>query len=115
MRTFISLTWNIEGISRNIFNLKHFIDIFNPDLLFISEPQLYQCNLNQIMSVISADYKYSMNSFDLFDPELPLIKSKAYGGTLVMWKTEFDPHITVYPVQTTAFLPINLSGGNFYE
>ena len=51
---------------------------------------------------------YSLNSDDLHDPELSLVKSKAVGGTLVMWRRCLDPYITVHPVQSSAFLPIVL-------
>ena len=58
------------------------------------------------MKILSNEYLSSLNSADKHDPELPLIKSKAHGGTMVLWKQKFDPFITVFPVSTTAFLPI---------
>ena len=59
-----------------------------------------------IMKPLSGDYCASLNSADLYDPCLPLHKSKAHGGTLVLWKSEHDPYITVWPLSTTSFLPI---------
>ena len=47
-----------------------------------------------------------MNSPDKNDPELPLIKSKAHGGTMVLWKTKHDPYIDIHPVVSSAFLPV---------
>ena len=79
---FIVLTWNIEGLSRNILNLKHHIHEHNPDLVFLSEPQIYQCDVQQTMKYLSGEYCYHLNSVDLYDPELPIVKSKAKGGTI---------------------------------
>ena len=43
---------------------------------------------------------------DKYDPELPFLQSRAHGGTLVLWKSQYDPHITLHPVHSTAFLPV---------
>ena len=58
------------------------------------------------MSPLSGDYKACLNSSDRYDPELPLVQSKAHGGTLLLWKTSLDPHVTVSTLTTTSFLPI---------
>ena len=100
------MSWNCEGFSRNIFNIRHFLDLYSPDLVFLSEPQIHSCNLDFTASPLAGTYMYALNSADKFDPELPLVKSKAHGGTMVLWKAEHDPYITVYLVSTTAFLPI---------
>ena len=99
-------TWNIEGLGRNVFNLKHLTDFHQPDLIFLGEPQIYSCNLNLVMKPLSGEYESSLSSDDNFDHELPLIKSKASGGTMVMWKKFLDPHITVLPLVSSSFLPI---------
>ena len=104
--TFSSLTWNIEGFSRNVLNLKHFTKKHFPDFIFLSEPQIYSNDLELAMKPIQGEYLCSLNSADKFDPELPLIKSKAHGGTLALWKVEHDPFVSVHPVSSTAFLPI---------
>ena len=104
-KAFFALSWNIEGLSRNVFNLKHFSDLYQPDLVFLSEPQIHSCNLAQTLKHLSGAYASSLNSADIYDPELPLVKSKAHGGTMVLWKRQYDPCIKLHPVQTTAFLP----------
>ena len=58
------------------------------------------------MRPLSGDYKACLNSSDRYDPELPLFKSKAHGGTLILWKTQWDPYITTSHLTTTSFLPI---------
>ena len=58
------------------------------------------------MKPFSGEYESSLSSDDNFDHELPFIKSKASGGTLVMWKKFLDPHITVLPLVSSSFLPI---------
>ena len=75
-------------------------------MVFLSEPQIHSCNLEQAMKHFRGSYSASLNSADKYDPELPLLQSRAHGGTLVMWKCQYDPHITLHPVQSTAFLPV---------
>ena len=58
------------------------------------------------MELFDGRYLFVLNSPDKFDPDLPLSKSKACGGTMIMWKTNFDPFITVLPTCTPALLPI---------
>ena len=48
----------------------------------------------------------ALNTADKFDPELPLIRSKAHGGTMVLWKQKYDPYVLQHPVISTAFLPV---------
>jgi hypothetical protein len=74
----------------------------------LSEPQIYQCDVNQLLKYLEGEYCWHLNSQDLLDPELPLVKSKAIGGTLLLWMKELDPYIEVITTNTTAFLPIVL-------
>ena len=61
------------------------------------------------MRMLSNDYCWSLNSGEMLDPVLPLVKSKAIGGTMILWKVKLDPFITVIPVTSTAFLPVLLN------
>ena len=58
------------------------------------------------MKPLSGSYEAALNTADKYDPDLPLVQSRAFGGTMVMWKREHDPYVSVYTVQSTAFLPI---------
>ena len=58
------------------------------------------------MKDLQATYFFSLNSKDLHDPEVALQSSRCNGGVLAMWKREFDPFITVVPVESSSFLPI---------
>ena len=100
------MTWNIEGLNRNICNLIHYIDIWNPDLIFLSEPQIFEYDIANPMSYLKGSYSYRLNSADQFDPELPLLKSRATGGTLIMWKKEFDAFVTFHNPPSPAILPM---------
>ena len=90
------MTWNCEGLARNVYSLKHFISVDLPDLVFISEPQVYQSDLQQIMAPLQGEYCFSVNSADKLDLELPMTRSKPHGGVMALWKKEFDPFITVH-------------------
>ena len=58
------------------------------------------------MSCFKSDYCYFHNTPDRFDPDLPLLKSKAHGGTMMMWKQEFDPYVKVHPPCSPSTLAI---------
>ena len=103
---YLALTWNIEGFARNVLNLRHYVDLHHPDFIFLSEPQIYANDLELVLGPLSAEYVASLNSADQYDPSLPLVKSKAHGGTLILWQRKHDPFVSVWPVSTTAFLPI---------
>ena len=101
------MTWNIEGFHRNIHSLKFFIEEYNPDLIFLSEPQMYLCNADLDFQYLKGDFSYELNSPDQFDPELPLVKSRAEGGTMVIWRNSLDPHITRLPTPSPSMLPFS--------
>ena len=99
------LTWNIESAKKNIFTLKNIVEQERPSLIFISEPQVFQSDINALMDYIKADYCHFLNSEDLHDTEISLISSHAVGGTLCLWKRRLDPYVTVHPVNSSAFNP----------
>ena len=70
--TLYSMTWNIEGLKRNVHNLKHFVDNYDPDFIFLAEPQIFQCDLDNVMEYFTGKYVYSLNSADKYDLGLPL-------------------------------------------
>ena len=112
-KTLTLISWNIENFKKNLFSLKTFTDLHKPDLVFISEPQIFQSELQHCMNYFSGEYSSSLNSEDFHNPELALFKTKAKGGTLVMWRNCLSPFITVIPVDTPAFLPVLLEVPNF--
>ena len=102
------MTWNVEGIKPHQYFLSEVLLSKLPDLVFLSEPQIYQCDIGIPMKTVCHEYCYWLNSDDLYDQDLPLVKSKAKGGTLALWRKWLDPYISVHPVQSTAFLPLIL-------
>ena len=103
------LSWNIEGLKRNHLSLKIFCDKYKPDLLFLSEPQFFQCDISLPTRPFLGDFCVLLNSEETNNPELALDCSRAHGGTMVMWKTELDPHVHPLPTPSPAFLPILLT------
>ena len=103
------MTWNIEGLRRNILNLKHFVDEYRPDFVLLAEPQCFECDVLEAMAYIAGEYSHHLNSEDKFNPVLPTQKSKAKCGTMVLWKHKFDPYVFVYPTESSSFLPIIFS------
>ena len=70
-----ALSWNIENIRRNVFVLRDFLNTEDVSLVFLSETQVYQCDLPSIAQYLDYDYCYSLNSDDLYDQDLPLVYS----------------------------------------
>ena len=75
-------------------------------MVFLIEHQTYLCDLEDLTKPLKDIYKFSSNSADKLDPNLPLVKSKAYGGTMVLWKSSLDAFISVHQVSSSSFLPI---------
>ena len=92
-------------MKRNYNNLQHFIISISPSLVFLSEPQIFQCDVKPIIEQISQSLCFHLNSEDIYDKSLPLEKSKAKGGTLLLWPKSLDPFITILPTTTPAILP----------
>ena len=106
--TLTSISWNVENLKRNVFTLKLFTDMYQPDLIFLSEPQTFQADIHMYMQYFQGDYSFALNSEDLHVPDLALNNTRTKGGTLVMWKHALDPYVTVAPLHTAAFLPVFL-------
>ena len=102
------MTWNIENIKPNQYFLSDLLLSQQPDIVHIAEPQTYQSDIDLCLINVKHEYCYWLNSDDIYDPDLPLEKSKAVGGTLTMWRAWLDPYLHVHPVQTSAFLPLVL-------
>ena len=58
------------------------------------------------MDYLKGDYRYSLNSTDQFDLDLPLTQSKANGGTMILWRTDLDPYVTRLEKPSSSILPI---------
>ena len=111
--TLIALTWNCEGLKTNIFTLKSILNKISPDLCFLSEPQLFQCDAQPILDYIKGEYCFALNSDDMHDPELPLVKNKSVGGTLCLWRKHLDPYVSVIELKSPSFTPFILKLPNF--
>ena len=99
------MSWNLEGLDRNVHSLKHFIESFSPSLVFLSEPQVFDCDISMLLQNMSPLFSFSLNSECKFNDSLALIKRKAKGGTLLMWPATLDPYITILPTSSPALLP----------
>ena len=67
---------------------------------------LKSIRMNESLVHLQGEYCYALNSADKYDPELPLVKPKAHGGTMVLWKVCHDPYISLHPVSSPSFLPL---------
>ena len=73
-------------------------------MISLSEPQLFQCDASQVLQLLDSEYNYFLNSDDLHDPELPTIRNRSFGGTLLLWDKTLDPFIKVLKPSSPAFL-----------
>ena len=100
------LTWNIEGLKRNMYSLSTFTKLKSPDLVFLSEPQIFTSDLTNCMALFRGEYSCELNTEEKLDPDFAMTKSKAAGGTMVLWKKSLDKYITVHQSDSSSFLPI---------
>ena len=70
---------------------------------------LFQCDQQLEMQLFRGEYCSSLSSEDIFDPELPLIKRSAKGGTMALWKKDLDQYVSVQASPSSSFLPIVFS------
>ena len=101
-----ALTWNVENLKSNRFTLKYFVDLVVPDFIFLNETQIFQFEEQIATDVFHGDYCHSLNSDDIFDTELPFIKKRSFGGTMILWKSSLDQFVTVLPKVSASFLAI---------
>ena len=102
------ISFNIEGLNRNIQSLKYFVDMLSPSLVFLTEPQVYDCDVSSVFQPMKATHRFHLNSEDAFNDSLALEKSKAKGGTMIVWSLSIDPYVTILPTTTPAILPCRL-------
>ena len=103
------ISWNIENISNNYTTLLKFAQQFSAQLIFLSEPQLYRCDLSPIMQTFAGSYDAYLNSEDIHDMDLPLTHPKAKGGTMVLWHTSLSPYVKILPTCSPSFVSVLLS------
>ena len=106
-------SWNIEGLRRNSHSLKHFTDLHRPDLIFLSEPQAFQCDVACTLKMFRGSYSHHLNSEDTYQPDPALEKSRAKGGTLLMWKSSLDQYVSVIPSTSPSVQALSLSIPNY--
>ena len=80
-----------------------------PELVFLSESQVYQSEVDSLLKYVEGTYYFSLNSEDKYDPTLPLCKNYSHGGTLLLWRHDLDPYVKIHPVTTPAFTPLILN------
>ena len=76
--------------------------------MFLSEPQLFQCDASLALSPMSG-YSFHLNSEDSSLPSMAMDQRHAWGGTLALWHTSLDPFVTMLPTTSPSVLPILLS------
>ena len=113
MNTLISLTWNCEGLTRNFFNLLHFIQNEDPSLIFLSEPWIHLSDAPTVLEPLQSSHSFFLNSEDRHDQFLSLRKSRAHGGTLTLWRKDLDPYITILEPTTSRILVLVLDKPGF--
>ena len=102
------MTWNAEGLKTSIYMIKDFLALHSPGLVFISESQVFLSDIGILMKNIQGEYCYFLNSEDYHNPEIAMSNNTTSGGTLLLWRRDLDPFITVHPVHTTSFTPLVL-------
>ena len=100
------ISWNIEGLSKNYYTLFHLVKKLSPMLIFISEPQIYKCDISPLIQPFTDSYSTHLNSEDVHDMELPLTHPRAKGGTLIMWHNSLSPHLKVLDTSSPSFVSV---------
>ena len=78
-----------------MYNLLKIVQDEDPSLICLSEPWLHLPDAEIYLENFLPKYKYFLNSEDRHDKLLSLVRCRAHGGTLVLWKKELDPYVTI--------------------
>ena len=78
------------------------------DLIFLTEPNIFQSDQKTLLSHLHSHPRYCLNTDDLHDPDLALIRSRVVGGTLILWAASLDPYVTIYTHKTSSHTAIIL-------
>ena len=100
------ISWNIEGLSKNYYTLFHLVKKLSPMLIFISEPQIYKCDISPLIQPFTDSYSTHLNSEDVHDMELPLTHPRAKGGTLIMWHNSLSSHLKILDTSSPSFVSV---------
>ena len=82
------------------------MDLFQPEFIFLNETLIFQFEAKAATDLLHGDYDYVLSSDDSSDPELPSIKSKSYGGTMILWKRSLCEFISVLSSPSSSFSAI---------
>ena len=102
------MTWNCENLKNNIYPLKDVIKQRPADLIFLTEPNIFQSDQKQLLSHLHHQYKYCLNTDDLHDPDLAMTRCRMVGGTLILWAVHLDPFTTIYTPKSSSHTAIIL-------
>ena len=103
------ISWNVEGFSQNFITLYNFVKQYSAQLIFLSEPQTYRCDLPLLLSPFIGEYETHLNSEDAHDMDLPLTNPKAKGGTMALWHSSLSPYLKVLPTTSPSFFSVLIS------
>ena len=101
--------WNCEGLKSSIFMISDTLSKYSPSMGFISETQVFQADITTLMKHIEGNYCYFLNSEDLHDPDAAMMRNSTTGGTLLLWRRDLDPFVSIPPVKSSSFTPLVLN------
>ena len=93
-----------RGDAAKQFSLKILVDNESPDFIFLNECLLFKFEELDATDLFRGEYCHELNSDDIHDPDLPFLKNKANGGTMILWKHSLDNFVTILPSETSSFL-----------
>ena len=78
----------------------------SPEFIFLNETHTFQFEAEQALDVFRGEYCHVLNSDDVHDPELPFIKNRSKGGTMILWKRALNQYVSVLTTETPSFIAI---------
>ena len=83
------------------------MDHFSLSLIFLSESQCCTADVHLHLNHLY-QYKFPLNSEDVYNPDLPLESLRAKGGTMALWEASLDPYVSTLPTTSPAVLHLLL-------
>ena len=79
------------------------MDLVQPDFIFLNEVLTFQFEAKAATDLFHGEYDYLLNSDDTFDKELPFMKNRSHGGTMILWRRSLSEFISALPTPSASF------------
>ena len=80
--------------------------MFKPDLVFLSEAQIFKCDLPLVSPYFNGHYSIHLNSDENSCEGLAMVSNKSHGGTAILISMNLAPYTQMLASSSYAFTAV---------